>query len=382
MASIFDIFTDPLGYKSINKQRRAADAFAREMYDPNVLNPQLEAMRMIASEGIVDDPLRKSVIARTLATSQQKNIASGFGGNQAAYIAGMGAQNQATQRAIAGAEYDIALQEEQAKQKGALGVAEILTQAKQLKATQDASIQENKMLAEANKQARMDKLIGGAIGLGLSAVGGGAGIAGMFKSGFSGLKGLFADNAEQVIAKETMDLVTPKTELAALTASTSKLKQDFYGMAGLPTAPTTSTPITEDIDNVTFDGNMEQVNRMDFFPYSVLSELEDPEAYDKLIEQKFDTLSDEELRTFDWKKFIEDSKQIQFSPAPQGVYDEKINLGFSIVNTSELGRQWDNTRIGTVLNKTGRGISDFFEWWSSPIRSIFETQQGSYGSAN
>lgn len=172
MASIFDMFTDPLGYKGINKQRKAGDEFARKMYNPNVYNPMVEEARRTSTEGVDDASMRTNYLRRLFANQPQRQAAQ-FGGNQAAMLSGGLAMNASLAGAQAGAELDIQSQEEAAKRQGRASLAELFSKQKQTQATQEAAIEQNKMVAQGEKNRRMNEAIGSAVGFGMDVLTGG-----------------------------------------------------------------------------------------------------------------------------------------------------------------------------------------------------------------
>ena len=166
MAGLLDLFTDPLGFKGINKQRAAGDAFARKMYNPNVFNPLTEEARRQSVEGVDDASMRTGALRRLFAGQPQRQ-ASAFGGNQAAMLSANTAMNASLAGAQAGAELDIQTQEEQAKRAGRASLAELFSKQKQTLAIQEAAVEQNKMFAQAEKNRRTNEFIGGVTGLGM-----------------------------------------------------------------------------------------------------------------------------------------------------------------------------------------------------------------------
>jgi len=354
MAGLLDLFTDPLGFKGINKQRAAGDAFARKMYNPNVFNPLTEEARRQSVEGVDDASMRTGALRRLFAGQPQRQ-ASAFGGNQAAMLSANTAMNASLAGAQAGAELDIQTQEEQAKRAGRASLAELFSKQKQTLAIQEAAVEQNKMFAQAEKNRRTNEFIGGVTGLGMD-------MLSAYASG--GISSLFGGGEKAVLDEATQQgILNPA------------YTETFDEMRDVPMPDITETfdvvkPITESLDNV------DAFNRYDFFP--VLDE-NDPDY--NAVKSKFDALSDEDLQEFDWHGYLASLSSANISPkgttniqyqqqdlqpvTQESLFGEDMSKGY--ITPEDLGRYGRGVGkvASNVIDATPDVTRSFFEGWNN-----------------
>jgi hypothetical protein len=160
-----------IGDRGLRNIRNRGQEFAREMYDPNVFNPQRQAATQQATQGI------NTNLPRTAALSQLGRIQNDgdiFGGNAGRMVGAMGEQNAAMTRSLAGMETQLGLADQQARMQGRQALANVQSQQLQTAATRDAAVTEADMMYEAEKSSRRFALVGAGIGLGAAAIGSGA----------------------------------------------------------------------------------------------------------------------------------------------------------------------------------------------------------------
>lgn len=175
-----------IGAKSVRKQRRLADEFANKMYDPTVLAGQVSESMRLGTEGLATDAIRENIINQIF----QRNLpndAAAFGGNSASFISAMGAADQSLADALSQAELNLSIEDEQAKAMGREKYAAYTDQQRQLSATREAKLVENRMLMEMELDNRRRKLISGVLQTGIAA-------ATLFKPPTTGIDSMFGIN--------------------------------------------------------------------------------------------------------------------------------------------------------------------------------------------
>jgi hypothetical protein len=231
----------------------------------------VEEARTRSAEG-VDDATMRTGYLRSLFARQPQGQA--FGGNQAAYISGMGAQTANLATAQAGAELQIGQAEEATKREARGTLAQLFSEQKKLQATQEAAIEENKMVAEAEKNRRTYETVGALAGFGVAALGGAPAIGVGVGKGFDYLKSMFggkvAAQAPAVVGGMTQTNAIPnpftqadlpvgvKTDETAKADTDTPVMNDpvIGGDSGKKPNPPAIDPMideTPEIDNTTFN---------------------------------------------------------------------------------------------------------------------------------
>ncbi len=149
-----------IGKDDVNAAQEAADRAARAQYDTNQLNPKRAISQQMAAEGIRDQDIRNQAVNKLLATDNRANAAL-YGGNAAAMITGVGAADQSRMDRIAEIEYQLAIQDAQAKLQGEVEYANTTGDMLKMKAALKSTLELNKAQASAEIGRRKQALIGG-----------------------------------------------------------------------------------------------------------------------------------------------------------------------------------------------------------------------------
>lgn len=208
--------------------RDRADEAARAAYDPSIFEPQRQQAAQQATQGLPTERVRQGALASIFRSAQPGQLAL-FGGDQSRAIGGMTAMDAGRATAMADAETQIGLADEQARLEGQGQLAEILGQQREIAGRRDAAIASNQAMLEAERSRRRGALATGAMNLGLAAFGPaiGAGIAGLF----------VGDEAEAAVG-EVVDDTLPFADMS----SVSFAPQSQDNMFGISARDVMSTP--------------------------------------------------------------------------------------------------------------------------------------------
>lgn len=155
-----------IGKRSLNKQRKLADEFVDRFYNPDKLDPMLDEYNRVAAEGINDDEIRSGAVKDIFASAQIPKSVAGSGVD----LASLQQSDFNKASAITDMNTQLGLADENAKDEGRKGVAQVLTQMREMDAQRDAGKIQNRLDIEAEASSRKQKFLGGFLKLGVAAV--------------------------------------------------------------------------------------------------------------------------------------------------------------------------------------------------------------------
>jgi hypothetical protein len=168
--------------RALRRTRDTAQDMVSEQFNPNVMSPTISAFRQQATTGIGEGmrgQIRSDITSQLFRPQDPQMF-----GTQGQALAGSQAQSASGQQALAGAETQVGMMDFQARQQGAMGLAQAQTQAQQIGAQRRAGMQQAELQYQNELQMRRGGVTATALGIAGSVIttpfGGGDSLAGRF----------------------------------------------------------------------------------------------------------------------------------------------------------------------------------------------------------
>lgn len=150
-----------IGRKNLDKIQNQSDQFARAAYDPSQVDPMVDSAQNLATKGIDTRSITENIMGQIY--RQTPNQVTGV--SQGTQLSAMNAMDANRAEAVAGANAEIGIADEEAKLQGSMQLGEAKTQRNQLRQKREAAVAEGRMLVEAEAGRRRSQILSGAINL-------------------------------------------------------------------------------------------------------------------------------------------------------------------------------------------------------------------------